>query len=74
MKTRQLGMHGPHDSAIGVGALSFSDFYGLAKDEGSHKILSSALDLDITILIHPTFTEMADQKQSLVPFLGNKER
>ena len=47
MKTRQLGMHGPHVSAIGVGALSFSDFYGLAKDEGSHKILSSALDLDI---------------------------
>ena len=47
MKTRQLGMHGPQVSAIGVGALSFSDFYGLAKDEGSHKILSSALDLDI---------------------------
>ncbi|MDA0237597.1 MAG: aldo/keto reductase [Proteobacteria bacterium] len=47
MKIRQLGMHGPHVSAIGVGAMSFSDFYGLAKDEDSHEILSTALDLDI---------------------------
>ncbi len=47
MKTRQLGIHGPRVSAIGVGALSFSDFYGLAKDEGSHEILKMALDLGI---------------------------
>mgnify|MGYP005666743531 FL=1 len=47
MKTRQLGMHGPHVSAIGVGALSFSNFYGTAEDEESHKVLDAALDLGI---------------------------
>ena len=47
MKTRQLGIHGPHVSAIGVGALSFSNFYGPAEDQGSHKVLQAALDLGI---------------------------
>ena len=47
MKTRQLGIKGPHVSAIGVGALSFSNFYGSAEDEGSHKVLRAALDLGI---------------------------
>jgi aryl-alcohol dehydrogenase-like predicted oxidoreductase len=47
MKSRQLGIHGPEVSAIGIGALSFSNFYGPAKDEESCNILSSALDLGI---------------------------
>lgn len=47
MKTRQLGIHGPRVSAIGVGALSFSNFYGTAEDKGSHKVLDAALDLGI---------------------------
>lgn len=48
MKTRKLGKDGPEVSAIGYGAMSFSDFYGPATDEGSMAILDACLDLGIT--------------------------
>ena len=44
MQQRRLGADGPLISAIGIGAMSFSDFYG-ATDEGqSHAILETAVD------------------------------
>jgi len=39
MKTRKLGKSGPEVSALGYGAMSFSDFYGPASEAGSHAIL-----------------------------------
>ncbi len=47
MDKRRLGNDGTLVSAIGVGALSFSDFYGPTDTEKSHAILSAALDLGI---------------------------
>ena len=47
MEKRQLGNAGPEVSAIGIGALSFSDFYGPSDTEISHAILTAALDLGI---------------------------
>lgn len=48
MQTRHLGRNGPRVSAIGLGALSFSDFYGPTTDEASHAIMDAARDLGIT--------------------------
>lgn len=48
MKTRKLGQDGPEVSAIGYGAMSFSDFYGPATDEGSLKILDACVEFGIT--------------------------
>lgn len=48
MDTRKLGQNGPDVSVVGYGAMSFSDFYGPATDEGSMKILDACLDLGIT--------------------------
>ena len=50
MQTRKLGQNGPDVSAVGYGAMSFSDFYGPTTEEASHRILDAALDLGITHL------------------------
>lgn len=48
MQTRRIGRDGPQISAIGIGAMSFSDFYGPTTEAESHAILALALDLGIT--------------------------
>jgi len=47
MDKRKLGNDGTTVSAIGIGALSFSDFYGPTDTEKSHAILRAALNLGI---------------------------
>ncbi|WP_372884061.1 aldo/keto reductase [Shimia sp.] len=48
MKTRKLGRNGPTVSALGYGAMSFTNFYGPATDEGSMAILDECTELGIT--------------------------
>jgi aryl-alcohol dehydrogenase-like predicted oxidoreductase len=48
MKTRRLGASGPLISAIGIGAMSFTDFYGTTDESQSHAILAAALDEGVT--------------------------
>ncbi len=48
MKQRKLGQDGPQVSVVGYGAMSFSDFYGPATDEGSKAILDACVELGIT--------------------------
>ena len=48
MKQRQLGKHGPMISAIGYGAMSFSNFYGPMDEAGSFKILDKCRDTGLT--------------------------
>ena len=48
MQQRQLGTYGPTISAIGIGAMSFSDFYGATNEAESHSILTAALDQGVT--------------------------
>jgi aryl-alcohol dehydrogenase-like predicted oxidoreductase len=47
MKRRNLGNTGTTVSAVGIGGMSFSDFYGPTDTEKSHAILRKALDLGI---------------------------
>lgn len=49
MKTRQLGTAGPQVSAIGLGCMGMSEFYGASDDEVSLQTLEKALDLGITL-------------------------
>ena len=48
MKQRKLGANGPLISPIGIGAMSFSDFYGPTDEAKSHAILQTALDEGVT--------------------------
>ena len=48
MKQRTFGQQKTPISAIGYGAMSFSDFYGPTDEEKSHAVLDRCLDLGIT--------------------------
>lgn len=47
MKQRILGQNGPKVSVVGYGAMSFTDFYGKATDEGSMQVLDACLEFGI---------------------------
>ena len=50
MKLRQLGQDGPLVSAVGYGAMSFTDFYGPADNYSSAKVLDACLEKGISHL------------------------
>src|SRR5512133_39752 len=50
MQTRQLGRNGPMVSALGLGCMGMSEFYGQGDDAESIATIHRALELGITLL------------------------
>jgi len=50
MRQRRLGKNGPEVSALGYGAMSFTDFYGPASDAGSFALLDLMAENGVTHL------------------------
>jgi aryl-alcohol dehydrogenase-like predicted oxidoreductase len=50
MQQRKLGLNGPNVGAIGLGCMSFVNFYGPTTLAESHKTLARALELGVTHL------------------------
>ncbi|WP_049620608.1 aldo/keto reductase [Frateuria defendens] len=50
MQTRLLGKHGPAVSALGLGCMGMSDFYGVRDDAESIATIHHALDRGLTLL------------------------
>jgi len=48
MQHRSLGKHGPLVHPIGIGAMSFSNFYGPTDEAASHAILDAAMAAGVT--------------------------
>lgn len=50
MNVRKLGANGPRVSAIGLGCMGMSEFYGTGNDQESLSVIDRALELDIEFL------------------------
>ncbi|MGH7546102.1 MAG: aldo/keto reductase, partial [Gemmatimonadota bacterium] len=50
MRRRKLGSNGPEVSAIGLGCMGMSDFYGPSEDARSIAVIHRALELGIDFL------------------------
>lgn len=50
MRTRRLGKNGPFVSALGLGCMGMSEFYGAADEAESIQTIHRAIDLGLTLL------------------------
>jgi pyridoxine 4-dehydrogenase len=74
MDTRQLGTSGPTVSAIGLGCMGMSDFYGPADRSESIATLHAALDAGITLLDTGDFYGMGHNEMLIGDALASRSR
>ncbi len=72
MEKRTLGPGGPQVSAVGIGAMSFSNFYGPTNEAESHAILSAALDLGIDHIDTSNVYGMGVSERAIGSFLAKQ--
>jgi aryl-alcohol dehydrogenase-like predicted oxidoreductase len=71
MKMRKMGKNGPEVSALGYGAMSFSNFYGATTDENSQAILAACVDAGVTHLDTANVYGMGRSEEQIGVFLKN---
>jgi pyridoxine 4-dehydrogenase len=74
MDTRKLGTTGPVTSAIGLGAMGMSDFYGPADRSESISTIHAALDAGITLLDTGDFYGMGHNEMLIGEALKGRNR
>src|SRR5262245_26468215 len=74
MKTRKLGTSGPETSAIGLGCMGMSDFYGPADREESIATIHAALDAGINLLDTGDFYGMGHNEMLIAEALKGRAR
>jgi aryl-alcohol dehydrogenase-like predicted oxidoreductase len=74
MNTRRLGASGPQVSAIGLGCMGMSDFYGPADEAESIAAIHAALDAGITLLDTGDFYGMGHNELLLRRALEGRAR
>jgi len=66
---RRLGQHGPEVSALGLGCMGMSEFYGPADDARSLAVLNHALDIGINFLDTADMYGVGANERLLAPLL-----
>jgi aryl-alcohol dehydrogenase-like predicted oxidoreductase len=74
MITRTLGRHGPAVSAIGLGCMGMSDFYGPADRAESLATIAAALDAGVTLLDTGDFYGMGHNELLIAEALRGQHR
>ncbi|MEO0977243.1 MAG: aldo/keto reductase [Pseudomonadota bacterium] len=69
MEQRRLGANGPEISAIGYGAMSFSDMYGATNEAESHAVLDACRDLAVTHLDTANIYGMGKSENAIGSYL-----
>ncbi|WP_319824489.1 aldo/keto reductase [Thalassovita sp.] len=69
MKLRELGRTGPEISALGVGAMSFAEFYGPTTEENSFAILRAALEAGVSHIDTSNVYGMGRSEKAIGRFL-----
>src|SRR6201987_1380042 len=74
MNTRKLGKAGPAVSALGLGGMGMSDFYGPAERSESIATIHAALDAGITLLDTGDFYGMGHNEMLIREALSGRNR
>ena len=78
MKKRRLGKYGPDVSGLGIGAMSFSEFYGPTTDENSYNILAAALEAGVSHIDTSNVYGLGRSEQAIGQFMkdnpGSREK
>jgi aryl-alcohol dehydrogenase-like predicted oxidoreductase len=74
MITRKLGANGPITSAIGLGCMGMSDFYGASNRAESIATIHAALDAGVTLLDTGDFYGMGHNEMLMAEALKNRPR
>ena len=79
MRMRKMGTRGPEVSALGIGAMSFADFYGPTSEENSYAILDAALEAGVSHVDTANVYGMGRSEEAIGRFLkdrgaGTRER
>ncbi len=69
MKLRSMGSSGPEVSALGIGAMSFAEFYGPTTEENSYAILAAALDAGVSHIDTSNVYGMGRSERAIGQFL-----
>src|SRR3954452_16222707 len=74
MDTRSLGTAGPRVSALGLGCMGMSDFYGAADEAESIATIHAALDAGVTLLDTGDFYGMGHNEMLVGEALKGRAR
>jgi aryl-alcohol dehydrogenase-like predicted oxidoreductase len=74
MNSRKLGSNGPTVSAIGLGCMGMSDFYGPADRSESIATIQAALDAGVTLLDTGDFYGMGHNEMLIREALAGRDR